>query len=81
MMLAQLLAEIHSGNAWEVRQLAERLNTSPQMVQAMLEHLERTGVIQSSATCQVGCGNCSLQQACRAANHSDLRLWQVKNKE
>jgi hypothetical protein len=63
----------------EVRALAARLDTSPAMVQAMLEHLQRQGIIQPFGdACAESCRGCSLSQAChlsRGAEH--IRLWNL----
>jgi hypothetical protein len=68
-MLEQLLAEIRSGNTLEVNALASRLNCSPEMVRAMLEHLARIGLLQPFSTCSDGrCGGCSLSDACSGSH-------------
>ena len=76
-MLEKLLSEIRSGGTLEVGVLAARLQTTPQMVEALLEHLQRAGYIRPYQTCGDGCGGCSLKSECSPAQHSDsLRLWQ-----
>jgi hypothetical protein len=74
-MLEKLLSEIRSGGTLEVGLLASRLQTSPQMVEAMLEHLQRAGYIRSYQSCGDGCGGCSLKSECHKPQ-SELRLWQ-----
>lgn len=76
-MIEQLLHEIHSGGPLEVSALATRLDTTPAMVQAMLEHLQRLGYIQPySEACGDGCGGCSLSQACNLSQGAEhTRLW------
>ncbi len=76
-MLEQLLREIHAGGTLETGALAARLNTSPQLVAAMLEHLERLGMIGDYGDCSNGCGGCSLQGACVAKR--SVRLWQQQS--
>ncbi len=73
-MLAQLLFEIRSGGTLEVGSLASRLNTSPQMIEAMLEHLQRAGYIQPYQACDSGCDGCGLQSDCHKPPAP--RLWQ-----
>ena len=77
-MLERLLSAIRDGGALETGVLAARLGTSPQLVAAMLDHLQRLGLIGGYATCSDGCGGCSLQDACsaRPAPH----LWQALDK-
>jgi len=76
-MLEKLLNEIRAGGTLETNALAIRLGASPQMIQAMLEHLERSGMIRPYSTCSDGCHGCSLQASCHVdqpGNH--VRLWQ-----
>ncbi len=76
-MLKQLINEIRAGGTLETRALAARLGTTPQLVEAMLEHLQRSGLIQAYAGCNDGCQGCNLQNACRKTPGT-IRLWQSK---
>lgn len=77
-MLEQLLSEIQSGGTFEVRTLAERLNTTPALVEMMLEHLVRSGKIAPYQRCQGACMGCSLKNACsQAGQTSGLRIWRA----
>jgi len=76
-MLEQLLMEINAGGTLETNALAARLNASSQMIQAMLEHLQRAGLIRSYSSCQDGCQGCSLQKSCHIDQCvNQVRLWQ-----
>ncbi|MCX6053753.1 MAG: FeoC-like transcriptional regulator [Chloroflexi bacterium] len=76
-MLEQLLNEIHAGGSLETNALAVRLSVSPLMIQAMLEHLERMGMIRPYSTCSDGCKGCSLQTSCHGDQPGkQVRLWQ-----
>ena len=75
-MLERLVEEIRAGGTLETRALALRLNTSPQLIEAMLEHLQRSGLIRASARCSDGCQGCGLQDACRQPSPGTIRLWQ-----
>lgn len=76
-MLEQLLAEIRSGGTLEVGALSKKLGTTPQMVEVMLEHLQRAGYIRPYPTCGDGCGGCSLKTDCNHAERVDLlKMWQ-----
>jgi hypothetical protein len=77
-MLEQLVREIRSGGTLETGELAARLGTTPQLVEAMLEHLQRTGLIQAYIRCGDGCQGCSLQDACKKPAAGTVRLWQSK---
>ena len=74
-MLEQLLKEIRNGGSLETHTLAARLGTSPQLVEAMLEHLQRLGLIQNYDDCGSGCQGCGLRDDC---SQSTVRLWQSK---
>lgn len=77
-MLEKLLAEIRSGGTFETGVLAARLGTTPALVEAMLEHLQRAGHLRPYQTCGDACGGCSLKSACKSAARTDsLRLWQI----
>ena len=77
-MLERILTEIDRGGTLDTTSLAARLDTSPQLVAAMLEHLERIGLIRSYVNCADGCGGCSLRGNCQAPG--DVRLWQSSRK-
>ncbi len=73
-MLQRLLDEIRQGGTLETKTLAARLDTSPQVVAAMLEHLQRLGLIKGYTDCSSGCHGCGLKDSC--AVQLSLRLWQ-----
>ena len=76
-MLEQLLKEINAGGTLETNALAVRLGASSQMIQAMLEHMQRAGLISQYSSCQDGCQGCSLQASCHIdQGGGQLRLWQ-----
>lgn len=77
-MLEQLVNEIRAGGALDTGKLAVRMGASPQLIEAMLEHLERNGLIQSYVGCGDGCQGCNLQEACNMQKGSIVRLWQSK---
>jgi len=76
-MLERLLSEIRSGGALEVGALAKKLDASPQLVEAMLEHLQRSGYIRPYEHCGDGCNGCSLKARCsQPRRNTPLKLWQ-----
>ena len=77
-MLEQLVKEIRAGGTLETGTLAARLGTTPQMIEAMLEHLQQSGLIQAYISCNDGCLGCSLQDACKKPAQNGIRLWQSK---
>jgi len=78
-MLEQLVKEIRNGGSLETQSLAARLGTTPQLVEAMMEHLQRLGLIQNYANCGSGCQSCGLHDACQG--QSTIRLWQTNTEE
>ena len=77
-MLEKLLQEIRAGGTLETRTLAARLGTSPQLIEAMLEHLQRSGLIQDYVNCGDGCLGCSVRDACNKQAQGAIHLWQSK---
>jgi Mn-dependent DtxR family transcriptional regulator len=76
-MLEKLLAEIRSGGTFETGALAAKLGTTPALVEAMLNHLQRSGHIHPYDACNNSCGGCSLKKECKAAPPANaVRLWQ-----
>lgn len=78
-MLEQLVNEIRAGGTLETGALAARLGTTPQLVEAMLGHLQRSGLIQAYVSCNDGCQGCSLQDACKKPSPGTIRLWQSRS--
>jgi hypothetical protein len=77
-MLEQLILEIRAGGTLETRSLAERLGITPQMIEAMLGHLQRNGLIQAYTVCDSGCLGCNLKDDCQKQAPGNIRLWQSK---
>lgn len=81
-MLEQLFKEIQAGGTLEINALAAKLGTSPQMIQTMLEHLQRSGNIRPYSSCSDGCQGCSLQASCHVEQRTgQVRLWQSTDTE
>jgi FeoC like transcriptional regulator len=80
-MLEKLLAELRTGGTFETGELAVRLGTSPELLGAMLEHLQRSGHIRSFDTCNDACAECSLGKTCRpqtdGSPDKEMRLYSV----
>ncbi len=68
-MLEALLQELQRGGALEVNALAAHLKTTPQMVSAMLEYLQRAGMIHEVEACAAACNDCKIKSACEASPH------------
>ena len=81
-MLEKLLTEIRQGGTLDARTLAARLDTSPQMVEAMLEHLRRSGFLRAYETCAEACDGCGLREGCDTQKkNASIHLWQYIQEE
>jgi len=77
-MLERLMTEIRVGGPLDAAKLAVTLDTSPQMVDAMLEHLRRMGLLTTyeNASCSDACQACSLKGFCDPnTKRSTMQLW------
>lgn len=80
-MLEKLIKTIESGGTQDVNSLAEKLDTSPELVRMMLEQLARMGCLSNSSYCAGDtCGGCSLSDACSTKN-DQIRIWEFQGKE
>lgn len=87
-MIERLLDLLHAGGVYRVADLARELDTTPALVEAMLENLERMGYLRrtdggaSGQWCRGtevrkslgGCEGCALAGACAAAGS---RVWSL----
>jgi hypothetical protein len=78
-MLEKLMQEIREGGTLETARLAQKLGTTPGMIEAMLEHLRQMGFIKAYETCGDGCSGCSLSTMCKKDVQSgQVQLWQYE---
>lgn len=64
-MLERLLDLLQAGGTRSVDDLARVLDTSPELVQAMLENLGRMGYLKAiDGACNTQCGGCPLACSC-----------------
>jgi predicted ArsR family transcriptional regulator len=63
-MLAELLRLIREGGSFDTATLAKKLDTTPEMVMAMMDHLRRNGLIKTYDPGVSSCEYCSLAQMC-----------------
>ncbi len=77
-MLEELLNEIRSGKPLQPVALAARLNVNLEMVQLMLEDLERRGLLtRMDIGCSQPCRGCSLAELCLPRGRGMGRVWKV----
>ena len=77
-MLENLMNEIRAGGPLDAAKLAVQLDTSPQMVEAMLEHLRQTGFLRAyeNDSCSDACQACSLKGFCDPnKKRSTIKIW------
>ena len=80
-MLELLMDEIRKGGTLEVNQLAKKLDTTPQLVEMMIEHLQNSGVVKPYETCADGCSGCQLSSACSHTKGNGVtQIWQYDEK-
>jgi hypothetical protein len=73
-MLNQLLELLRTGGTRRVADLARELDTTPMLVEVMLEDLCRMGYLrQVAGGCGEKCASCSLSGLCVAGD--DGQLW------
>mgnify|MGYP001179158758 FL=1 len=76
-MLQELLTILKSGGSLEIGALAAKLNTSPQMVTAMLDHLQRMGLL----TAAQDCSGCQLASSCsHGCGSAAVPMWQLHSR-
>ncbi len=67
-MLDKLIAELKKGNTTSASELARRLDTTPAMVEAMLDTLERHGIMKTI----IGSNECSQEKPCELCSLAGL---------
>jgi hypothetical protein len=82
-MLERLLEEIRKGGTLPQAVLAARVNASVNMVEMMLEDLERRGLLKRLDNgCGTACGGCSLSDSCGIIGSGNGKVWMLaSNKE
>ena len=78
-MLNKLLERLRSGGTHRIADLAQDLETTPELVEVMLEDLVRMGYLnQVGGTCDRSCAGCSLAGLCAAGEGG--RVWSLTEK-
>jgi len=80
-MLEKLLAELKNGSTTSPAVLAQKLDTTVGMVEAMLDTLEQQGYLQTVTTdcnSEKPCNSCGLAEMCGTKNASSLRIFVMK---
>jgi len=75
-MFDKLMSMLKRGGTVTVDQMARELDTSPELVGQMIEHLTSTGWLrQMGISCEGACNQCVFVRDCRRVGES--RVWQV----
>jgi hypothetical protein len=77
-MLDKLLDLLHDPRTHSLADLADALNTTPTMVETMLETLERMGRVRQVKGCADNCHGCPMEGACTPGR--DARIWALVEK-
>ena len=72
-MLEKLLNLLKDPRTHSLNDLAQALDTTPAMIEAMLEDLERMGYVRQVTGCTQNCQGCYLKTSCTPA--SAARIW------
>lgn len=81
-MLRELMRLVEEEGVGKVDDLARRLHTSPALVRAMLDTLERQGKVRPLAPgcgLDTACSACPLQGVCGSPSASPARVWAQKS--
>lgn len=78
-MLSRLLELLQAGGTHRVADLARALDTTPELVEVMLDDLGRMGYLKRmGGACSGTCGSCSMAGLCAAG--SSGQLWTLTEK-
>lgn len=85
-MLDKLLDLLREGGTRRIDDLAQELDTTPELVETMLEDLARMGYVKAvSARCSESCAECPLSSMCAAGGPSSGagsgQIWVLVEKE
>lgn len=74
-MLTELLARLRAGGVRRVADLARELDTTPELVELMLEELTRLGYLRTlEQQCGAACEGCGMSGLCAAGGG---RVWML----
>jgi hypothetical protein len=73
-MLKEIVQRIADGGTWTVEALAHDLDTTPELITAMIEQLVQQGYLKpAGSACDRACVSCSTAQGCIRGMGS--RIW------
>ena len=78
-MLTQILRYLQEGEPWTIDALAQKLDTTKEMVTVMLEDLARRGYLKPlTSACSGACSACPMSGQCAAG--SPQQIWTLTQK-
>ncbi len=78
-MLRELMRRIAEGGPWTTEALARELDTSPELVAAMLEELARRGYVKAvESECSGACAHCPMASQCPSGSPQRIWMWNQK---
>jgi len=85
-MLNRLLDLLRQGGTRRMSDLAHELDTTPELVETMLEDLARMGYVKQVASqCSEKCSTCPMSEMCAAGGTSsergDGRMWTLTEEQ
>jgi len=73
-MLEKLLSMLNRGGTVTVAEMARNLDTTPEVVAGMIDHMTRTGQLRPmNVSCDLACNQCLLVRDCQKPQRS--RVW------
>jgi hypothetical protein len=73
-MLEKLMSMLNRGGTVTVAEMARNLDTTPEVVAGMIDHMTRTGQLQPmNVSCDLACHQCRLARDCHKPQRS--RVW------
>lgn len=79
MVLDRLLEILRAGGTHRAVDLARALDTTPALVEMMMEDLARRGYVKPVGACPEVCGSCPLTDSCSSAQRG--KIWTLLSKE
>ena len=73
-MLEKLMSKLKRGGTVTVDEMARELDTTPEVVAGMIDHLTRAGQLRPmNVSCDLACNQCLLVRDCQKPQRS--RVW------
>jgi hypothetical protein len=77
-MFDKLMSVLQRGGTVTINDVARDLDTTPEVVAGMIEHMTRTGQLRPMAvSCDLGCNQCLVVRDCQKPQRS--RVWHTND--